>query len=119
MDDNCTLQELESNAASIIAEVRNSKKPLYVTQNGRAAAIIIDADTYQRNMLALEEFRRIFDKGSSIRPRTVKETPESSGAKVAWRCKACGFTVEADELPDGFVCPKCGQGKDMFERIEL
>lgn len=39
--------------------------------------------------------------------------------KVGWRCKVCGHIEYVDELPDDFVCPVCGVGKDMFERIEL
>ena len=30
----------------------------------------------------------------------------------------CGYIEWTDELPDDFVCPICGAGKDMFERIE-
>ena len=47
---------------------------------------------------------------------------ESVGAKkprYGWRCKLCGYIEMVDELPDDFVCPICGVGKDMFERIEL
>ncbi len=39
--------------------------------------------------------------------------------KYGWRCRMCGFIIEQDELPDDFVCPICGVGKDMFDRIEL
>lgn len=36
-----------------------------------------------------------------------------------WRCQLCGYeiTVEGDSLPEGFECPLCGAGADMFERI--
>lgn len=49
-------------------------------------------------------------------------TPAPKGAdapKYGWRCLICGFVIEIDELPDDFVCPVCGVGKDMFERFEL
>lgn len=31
-------------------------------------------------------------------------------------CTVCGHVVEYDkpELPDDFICPVCGVGKDMF-----
>jgi len=50
-----------------------------------------------------------------------------------WECLACGYIydpVEGDpegdippgtpfeDLPDDWVCPECGVGKDMFEKIE-
>lgn len=40
-------------------------------------------------------------------------------AKVAWRCTICGHMEYVDELPDDFVCPICGVGKEFFERVEL
>lgn len=38
--------------------------------------------------------------------------------KVGWRCTICGHIEYVDELPDDFVCPICGVGKELFERIE-
>ena len=40
-------------------------------------------------------------------------------AKTTWRCRACGFEVEVegDELPADYVCPVCGLGREMFERV--
>ena len=29
----------------------------------------------------------------------------------------CGHIIEADELPEDFVCPVCGVSRDMFERV--
>jgi rubredoxin len=49
-----------------------------------------------------------------------------------WKCTICGYVydpVEGDEdngvppgtpfenLPDGWVCPICGAGKELFEKI--
>jgi rubredoxin len=49
-----------------------------------------------------------------------------------WECTTCGYIydpVEGDrengiapgtsfeELPDEWVCPVCGSGKDLFERV--
>lgn len=52
----------------------------------------------------------------------VAAPAESNGAeqpKVAWRCTICGHMEYVDELPDDFVCPVCGVGKEFFERVEL
>lgn len=43
----------------------------------------------------------------------------SAAPKYAWRCTVCGHIEYVDELPDDYVCPVCGVGKDMFERIEV
>ncbi len=52
-------------------------------------------------------------------PVSTSNASEESAPKIGWRCKVCGYIEMVDELPDDFVCPVCGVGKDMFERIEL
>ena len=41
-----------------------------------------------------------------------------------WECTACGYIYDEDEegtrfedLADDWVCPICGVGKEMFEKI--
>ena len=34
-----------------------------------------------------------------------------------YRCKICGYIHEG-KMPDDFVCPLCGVGKEFFEEIE-
>jgi len=49
-----------------------------------------------------------------------------------YRCKVCGYIYDPrvgdpdnginpgtafEDLPDTWVCPECGVGKDMFERL--
>lgn len=115
-----SVSDLGTRAPAIVAEARTSKEPVFVSQNGHAAVVVVDADTYINEMQALKEFERIFRDESSIRPSRLDENVEPvMPPKYTWRCKVCGFTIEADELPEGFVCPKCGVGKDQFERVEL
>jgi rubredoxin len=50
-----------------------------------------------------------------------------------WECLVCGYVYDPAEgdpdggvepgtpfeaLPDDWVCPDCGAGKDMFEKVE-
>ena len=43
-----------------------------------------------------------------------------------YQCLVCGYIynpadnndVAFDDLPDSWVCPECGVGKDMFEVID-
>lgn len=40
---------------------------------------------------------------------------------MKYRCTVCGHEVDAEEfenLPEDWVCPLCGVGKDMFEKVE-
>jgi rubredoxin len=49
-----------------------------------------------------------------------------------WECMACGYIYDPavgvpengiapgtpfEDLPDDWVCPECGVGKDMFEKV--
>ena len=55
---------------------------------------------------------------------TPKNAPSYKGgedkkmAKVYYRCKVCGYIENMSELPEGYVCPVCGVGAEMFERVE-
>ena len=51
---------------------------------------------------------------------TAEEEQPAEGApkKYAWQCTICGHIEYLDELPEGYECPLCGMGADMFERIE-
>ena len=48
--------------------------------------------------------------------KVKQEAPAQTG-KTQWRCTICGHIVEADELPEDFVCPVCGVPRDLFERV--
>ena len=39
--------------------------------------------------------------------------------RVAWRCTVCGYieTGYPEGLPEDYVCPECGVGPDMFEKV--
>lgn len=52
-------------------------------------------------------------------PAPAATNDDAPKPKYAWRCTVCGHMEYVDELPDDFVCPVCGVGKDMFERVEL
>ena len=47
------------------------------------------------------------------------ESNDAEQPKVAWRCTICGHMEYVEELPDEFVCPVGGVGKEFFERVEL
>ncbi|WP_283169736.1 flavin reductase [Curtanaerobium respiraculi] len=59
-------------------------------------------------------------KASSYQPDEEAAIPAGDASKrTAWRCTICGHVEYADELPDDFMCPICGAGKSLFERVEL
>lgn len=56
--------------------------------------------------------------GAPATDTTADQQPATAGTST-WRCGLCGYeiTVEGDALPEGFECPICGAGPEMFERI--
>lgn len=42
---------------------------------------------------------------------------ESEAAATKWKCTVCGYEYEGEELPEGYVCPICGQGVEVFEKV--
>ena len=60
---------------------------------------------------------------SSKKPEAVDgacdEALSGEAPRYGWRCMLCGYIVEVDELDEDFVCPICGAGRELFERIEL
>ena len=41
----------------------------------------------------------------------------TSGSKVGWRCKVCGYIYEGEVLPPEYICPLCKHGIKDFEKI--
>ncbi len=59
-----------------------------------------------------------------LKGKTAVNAPtyrEESAEKGKYRCKLCGYVYDGEvpfeELPEDWVCPVCGVGKEMFERI--
>ncbi len=57
-------------------------------------------------------------KASSYQKEEVTMAEETT-PKIGWRCTICGHIEYVDELPEDFVCPICGVGRDLFEKVEL
>jgi len=51
-----------------------------------------------------------------IKPKQGDTKP---AGKTVWRCKICGYEVEADTLPDDFTCPLCKHPKEDFEKVTV
>ena len=52
-----TLSDFRANAASYVQDIKQSKRPLVLTQNGRSSAILLDVHTYEK----LLEKNELFD----------------------------------------------------------
>lgn len=73
----CSIDDLQTNPGSVINQVKRTKDPVFVDQNGKSEVVIVDADTYLTQFQAFEELKRIF------RDYGIVGHPESAGS-VPW-----------------------------------
>ena len=57
------------------------------------------------------------DYQNHVKPKPSAKPAPSDKKIVGWRCKICSYVYEGSELPDDYLCPLCGHGKDDFEPI--
>jgi rubredoxin len=65
-------------------------------------------------------------------PRTMRAFIREVSIMEKWKCMTCGYIYDPEEgdqdagvepgtpfedLPDDWVCPRCGVTKDMFEKM--
>lgn len=41
---------------------------------------------------------------------------QTEKGKTAWICTVCGYVYYGENLPEGFKCPMCGVGADLFKK---
>ena len=61
-----------------------------------------------------------FFRGAAyLRPKVKDTFPKEK--KEKWVCGICQYEYDGEipfeELPDDWVCPRCGVGKELFEKI--
>lgn len=45
------------------------------------------------------------------------ETETAEEGKSVWKCSICGYEYEGETLPEGYVCPICGQPENVFTKL--
>ncbi|MGB0678826.1 MAG: type II toxin-antitoxin system Phd/YefM family antitoxin [Polyangiales bacterium] len=53
------ISALKKNPAQLVAQVNASRRPLYVTQNGRATAVLQDVHSFEENQRTLAMLRLV------------------------------------------------------------
>lgn len=56
------VSDLRQDAAKILKQLRNNKEPLFITQRGRASAVIISVEAYEKSEHE-KEILRLLAKG--------------------------------------------------------
>ena len=60
------ISEFRANAASLVQQVRRTKRPLVITQQGRGAAVLLDVSEYEKLIAKLELLQDIQTAESQI-----------------------------------------------------
>ena len=73
------LSKFRANAANFIDQVRNSKRPMVITQHGESAAVLLDVGEYQKLIRKLALLQDIdsaeqqLDNGEALPHSSVKD----------------------------------------------
>jgi antitoxin YefM len=60
------ISEFRANAASLVQQVRRTKRPLVITQQGRSAAVLLDVAEYEKLLAKLELLQDIHTAETQI-----------------------------------------------------
>lgn len=74
------LSEFRANAANLVKQVKDTKRPLILTQHGKSAAVLVDVSAYQAIMDKLELLQDI-----QIAEKQISEGKVYSGEEVRQR----------------------------------
>ncbi len=66
---------VKANANKVLMQVRETCRPLYVTQNGTAKAVILDLKTYEnmKNTIAMMKIIQLAEKDAENSVKTLQE----------------------------------------------
>ncbi len=54
-----SLSEFRANAAALIEQVRKTKRPMVLTQNGKSSVVVLDVDEYESLLDKLELLQEV------------------------------------------------------------
>lgn len=96
---------------------------------------VIDADILKDGEPMTYAYYHQVKRGTTPKtaPSFVEEIKEVGAKMTKYECKVCGYVYDPemgdpessvspgtsfDDLPDGWICPVCGAGKDEFQEVE-
>ncbi len=114
--------------AKVIKEVDVGTHTIFIGE-------LIDADVLTEEECMTYDYYHKVKRGTTPKtaPSYVEEKKEAKPKMAKYECTVCGYIYDPElgdpdsgvkpgtpfeELPDDWVCPVCGAGKDEFEKIE-
>jgi len=80
MDNIIPISDLQSKAKKYVEQVRRTDEPVIITQRGRAAAILVNYDSYEGHLLTLDEMS--YPDWRERLARAERESSEGKGAEL-------------------------------------
>ena len=110
---------LEETCGYIVCEVIDTME---TTTHTIFLGQVIESGDYTSENAMTYKYYHEYLKGSSPKNAPTYEeksiiSADKDNKTKKWKCSICGYIYEGDELPDDFVCPICGVGKENFELI--
>jgi len=62
-----TVTDLKSHAAELLALVNRDRRPLLITRKGRAKAVVLDPESYQRMNATIDLLKRLAEGEQAVR----------------------------------------------------
>lgn len=79
---------------------------------------VLEAQTIgDEPVMTYDYYHRVIKGGTPPTAPSYKGKKEPVAKKSGWRCTICGYIYEGETLPEGYVCPVCGVGADLFEKL--
>lgn len=79
---------------------------------------VINMNKYDnKDVMTYKYYHEVLKGSSPKKAPTYQENIVEEIKGNRWKCLICGYIYEGEELPLDFKCPICGQGREVFEKV--
>ena len=71
-EDILPVSELKKNTRRVLEQVRRTQRPVILTVNGKASSVLIDVDSYERQMKALNLSSLLLEAEKDIKENKIR-----------------------------------------------
>ena len=71
-EDILPVSELKKNTRRVLEQVRRTQRPVILTVNGKASSVLIDVDSYERQMKALNLSSLLLEAEKDIKENNIR-----------------------------------------------
>jgi len=71
-EDILPVSELKKNMRRVLEQVRRTQRPVILTVNGKASSVLIDVDTYEKQMKALNLSGLLLEAEENVREGKIR-----------------------------------------------